>query len=95
MQVPSFSLALPNGRTESCEHLAVIINDDAMMRWASVRVFPVRLRPDGSPHAMPARPRTALLWEGDAYDAAGDYTQAQVEAKVLEVLGDLGQAFSR
>jgi hypothetical protein len=28
-----------------------------------------------------------VLWEGAAYDAAGDYTQAQVEARVLELLG--------
>lgn len=31
--------------------------------------------------------RPLVLWEGDAYDDAGDYTQAQVEARVLEVLG--------
>jgi hypothetical protein len=32
-----------------------------------------------------------VLWEGAAYDAAGDYTQAQVEARVLELLGsDVG-----
>jgi len=28
-----------------------------------------------------------VLWEKETYDAAGDYTQAQVEARVLEVLG--------
>jgi hypothetical protein len=27
------------------------------------------------------------LWRGPEYDAAGDYTQAQAEARVLEVLG--------
>jgi hypothetical protein len=32
-------------------------------------------------------PQPVTLWSGDAYDAAGDYTQAQVEAKVLELLG--------
>ena len=31
--------------------------------------------------------RPLVLWEGDAYTAAGDYTQAQVEARVLELLG--------
>lgn len=29
-----------------------------------------------------------LLWQKESYDAAGDYTQAQVEARVLELLGD-------
>jgi hypothetical protein len=32
-------------------------------------------------------PRPLVLWEGDAYTEAGDYTQAQVEARVLELLG--------
>lgn len=31
--------------------------------------------------------RPITLWEGSAYDVAGDYTQAQVEARILEVLG--------
>jgi hypothetical protein len=32
-------------------------------------------------------PRPLVLWEGAAYDAIGDYTQAQVEAKITELLG--------
>lgn len=28
------------------------------------------------------------LWESEAYDAAGDYTQVQAEARILELLGD-------
>ena len=32
-------------------------------------------------------PVPVVLWKGDAYDAAGDYTQAQAEARLLEVLG--------
>lgn len=32
-------------------------------------------------------PYPLVLWAGEAYDAVGDYTQAQVEAKVLELLG--------
>lgn len=37
-------------------------------------------------HIRPC-PYPLVLWEKEAYDAAGDYTQAQVEARVLEVLG--------
>lgn len=33
-------------------------------------------------------PRPLVLWEKAAYDAAGDYTQAQVEARVTELLGN-------
>jgi len=32
-------------------------------------------------------PFAVTLWDGAAYDAAGDYTQAQAEARLLEVLG--------
>lgn len=33
-----------------------------------------------------------ILWHGDAYDEAGDYTQAEAEARVLELLGEDIQA---
>lgn len=29
-----------------------------------------------------------LLWKGEEYDSIGDYTQSQVEAKILELLGE-------
>jgi hypothetical protein len=32
-----------------------------------------------------------ILWRGTDYDNIGDYTQAQVEAKILELLGDNSQ----
>lgn len=31
--------------------------------------------------------RSVSLWHGEEYDAAGDYTQAQAEARLLERLG--------
>lgn len=33
-------------------------------------------------------PRPLVLWEKAAYDVAGDYTQAQVETRILELLGE-------
>ena len=32
-------------------------------------------------------PFLLTLWEGEDYDKAGDYTQSDVEARVLELLG--------
>lgn len=32
--------------------------------------------------------RPLLLWCGETYDTIGDYTQAQAEARILELLGD-------
>lgn len=36
--------------------------------------------------------RDVILWEGDDYDAIGDWTQGQAEAKILELLGEDTQA---
>jgi len=30
-----------------------------------------------------------ILWSGDAYDAAGDYTQAQINARILELIAGM------
>lgn len=32
--------------------------------------------------------RRMILWSGDEYDAAGQFTDAQVDARVAELLGD-------
>lgn len=32
-------------------------------------------------------PYPLVLWTNEAYDVAGDYTQSQVESKILELLG--------
>jgi hypothetical protein len=37
---------------------------------------------------LPTFMQTLTLWENESYDVAGDYTQAQVEARILELLGD-------
>lgn len=42
------------------------------------KICEVRIRPC---------PYTLILWSGDDYDVIGDYTQEQVEARVLELLG--------
>ena len=53
--------------------LDVTLIDNAKRRHCEARIRPC--------------PRPIVLWSGDAYDAAGDYTQAQAEARILEVLG--------
>jgi hypothetical protein len=32
-------------------------------------------------------PKTLVLWEGESYDSAGDYTQVQAENRIRELLG--------
>ena len=53
--------------------LDVTIIDNAKRKRCEARVHPC--------------PLPLVLWEKAAYDAAGDYTQAQVEARVLALLG--------
>jgi len=31
--------------------------------------------------------KALILWDGDAYKAIGDWTQAQAEARIMELLG--------
>jgi hypothetical protein len=54
--------------------LKLLILDDVNKKTCCVRITPF--------------PKPLLLWSGSEYDAAGDYTQAQLEARVLEVLGN-------
>jgi hypothetical protein len=58
--------------------LDLIIIDDSARKFIVARLHPV-LRP------LP-------LWRGEEYDDAGDWTQEQAEARVLELLGSDIQA---
>lgn len=52
----------------------IVIIDDSKRKTAMAQLRPV--------------PRPLVLWENEAYTAAGDYTQAQVETRVTELLGN-------
>lgn len=54
--------------------LRFVILDDVQGKTCSVRITPF--------------PKPLVLWSGSEYDAIGDYTQAQVDARILEKLGD-------
>lgn len=74
---PSFTRA--NGEVRSFSpitfnELDIVITDDVKRKRVSVSFSRI--------------PRPLLLWEKMAYDAVGDYTQAQVESRILELLGD-------
>jgi hypothetical protein len=73
---PSFTRSTGEVRTFqpiTLTELDITITDNAKRKSCVAQVRPC-------PHPI-------ILWEGAAYDAAGDYTQAQVEARVLELLG--------
>lgn len=71
-------VTLPSGETHTpppvtLTALNVTLIDSSERRVCQARLWPCRI--------------PITVWSGDAYDAAGDYTQAQVEARITELLG--------
>lgn len=56
------------------ESLKFIILDDNNKKECAVRISPF--------------PLPLVLWSGDEYDLVGDYTQEQVESRIMEKLGN-------
>jgi hypothetical protein len=54
-------------------NLPYVLMDDQTAKVVQIRIKQV--------------PRPLVLWSGAAYDAIGDYTQAQVDARITELLG--------
>jgi hypothetical protein len=76
IQPPSFTRKTGEVRTfkpVTLSSLDVTIIDNSTRKTAVAQVHPC--------------PYPLVLWTDDAYTAAGDYTQSQVEARVLELLG--------
>jgi hypothetical protein len=67
------TIRLRNGQTIAQSEFRLILTDDSHSRRVVAQLLPV------------SKPFT--LWQGDSYESAGDYTQAQAEARLLEVLG--------
>lgn len=72
------SLTKPDGTVKTFNPITLTELDITLMDNPKRRVAQVRIAPC---------PKPLTLWSGDAYDEAGDYTQAQVEARILELLG--------
>jgi hypothetical protein len=76
IQPPSFTRKTGEVRTFkpiTLSSLDVTIIDNAKQKSVVAQIRPC--------------PQPLVLWTNEAYDAAGDYTQSQVEARVLELLG--------
>lgn len=54
--------------------LKMVILDNVDKKECSVQITPF--------------PKPLVLWSGEEYDLVGDYTQAQVDSRVLEKLGN-------
>ena len=76
IQPPTFTRS--TGEVRSFDPITVTELDVTITDNAKRRLCRAQIRPC---------PQPVVLWDGDAYTQAGDYTQAQVEARVLELLG--------
>lgn len=74
MQLDSIMTVNVGNNTLELNNLDILLIDHPSQKRVMVKVHPA------------ARP--LLLWRGTEYDEAGDYTQAQVESRILEVLGE-------
>lgn len=81
IQPPSYTRTNGEVRVQSpitLTELDITIIDNAKRKRCEARVRPC--------------PQPLVLWEKATYDTAGDYTQAQVEARVTELLGSDAKA---
>jgi hypothetical protein len=63
-----------NGQDVTITGFDTVFIDDVARKIVLVRLQPIM--------------RPLILWRGAEYDAVGDWTQAQAEAKILELLGE-------
>jgi hypothetical protein len=71
---PPLVIPMPDGTQRTVARLFPIIYDDVTRKVCNLMLHPF--------------PKPLTLWRGEAYDIAGDYTQADVDARLLELLGD-------
>jgi hypothetical protein len=76
IQPPAITRA--SGEVRTFQPITLTELDVTIIDNAKTKTCVARIRPC---------PQAIALWEGAAYDTAGDYTQSQVEARVLELLG--------
>lgn len=68
----------PDGSEKTFDSITLTDLDVTIIDSARRKSVMVQIRPC---------PRPLVIWEKEAYDTAGDYTQAAVESRVLELLG--------
>lgn len=74
MNLPStVEITRVNGDTVTLSELSLIFHD-----YNDRRIVVAILRPHF---------RSVVLWEGSEYDAVGDWTQAQAESRIIDILG--------
>lgn len=86
MNINNIILSLGNHNIE-IDGLSLLLMDDNFAKKVSCRLMPTKTMNNGQSRPIPLPLKPLLLWSEADYDSIGDYTQAQAESRVLELLG--------
>lgn len=87
MNIENFILTIDNKKIE-IDSLSILLIDDNFSKKVLCKLLPIQTLPNGISRPIPLPLKPLLLWSGPDYDSIGDYTQAQAETRVLELLGE-------
>jgi hypothetical protein len=86
MNIDNITLNIGN-RNIDVDGLSLFLTDDSFGKNVSCRLLLTKTMPNGKSRPIPLPIKPLVLWSGEEYDNIGDYTQAQAEDRVLELLG--------
>lgn len=86
MNIGNITLTIGNRNIE-IDGLSLLLTDDSFGKNVSCRLLLTKTMPNGKSRPIPLPIKPLVLWSGEEYDNIGDYTQAQAEHRVLELLG--------
>jgi len=86
MNIGNITLTIGNRNIE-IDGLSLLLTDDSFGKNVSCRLLLTKTMPNGKSRPIPLPLKPLTLWSGEEYDNIGDYTQAQAEDRVLELLG--------
>jgi hypothetical protein len=86
MNIGNITLTIGNRNIE-IDGLSLLLTDDSFGKNVSCRLLLTKTMPNGKSRPIPLPIKPLVLWSGEDYDNVGDYTQAQAEDRVLELLG--------
>jgi hypothetical protein len=86
MNIDNITLTVGNRNVE-IDGISLIITDSNFNKNVSCRLMPTKTMPNGKSRIIPLPIKPLVLWSNEEYDNIGDYTQAQAEARALELLG--------
>lgn len=73
------TITRPDNSQIIIKDLHIIIIDSCSQKIVMARLLPVNT--------------SVILWQDEEYDSVGDYTQSQVEDKILMIMGDDQEKF--